>query len=114
MKIKVNGYELIVNLEDNSSAHELISHLKKENIIISMQDYGNFEKVGRLPFSLPRNDEYFTTKPGDIILYQGNQFVIYYDTNSYSFTKLGSIENATKEKLLEILGKKEIVVEISI
>ncbi len=61
-----------------------------------MHDYGNFEKVGPLGTDLPRNDEQITTEPGDLILYQGNSFVIYYDTNSWNFTRIGKINNATQ------------------
>lgn len=70
-----------------------------------MKDYANFEKVGSLGFNLPRNDEQITTEVGDIILYQGSQLVIYYDTNSWNFTKLGHIDNINQEELKNILGK---------
>lgn len=79
-----------------------------------MSDYANFEKVGPLGFSLPRNDKSITTTPGDIILYQGNQITIYYDTNSWNFTKLGKIENVTQEELKEILGNGDVTVTFSL
>ncbi len=79
-----------------------------------MQDYGNFEKVGDLPISLPRNDEQISTNAGDVILYQGNKFVIYYDHNEWNFTRLGKINGATKEQLLKILGTGNVIVELSL
>ena len=79
-----------------------------------MQDYGNFETVGALGFSLPRSDEYFTTEACDLILYQGNQFVIYYDTNSWNFTRLGKIENITASELRSILGSGNVTVTLSV
>lgn len=48
-------------------------------------NFGNFEKVGNLPISLPRNDGPISTNAGDVILYQGNKFVIYYDHNEWNF-----------------------------
>jgi chitodextrinase len=47
--------------------------------------------------SLPRNDTQISVGPGDVILYQGNQITIYYETNSWNFTRLAVIEGATKK-----------------
>lgn len=82
LKISVNGTELTATLEDNSSAQAFAELLKQGDITVDMSDYGNFEKVGDLPQSFPRNDEKITTVPGDIILYQGNKITIYYDENT--------------------------------
>ena len=112
--ISVNNKELIVSLEDNSSVKALLEKLKEGNIIINAHDYGNFEKVGDLGFNLPKNDTYITTKPGDLILYQGNQITLYYDTNTYTFTKLGSVNNITKEELLNILGTEDVILELKL
>ena len=77
--------------------------LEKGSITVSMDDYGGFEKVGPLGATLTRSDESITTQPGDVILYQGNQIVIYYAPNSWNFTKLAQIEDASdlKQKLGE-------------
>ena len=66
-----------------------------------MHDYGGFEKVGDLPWELPVNDEEITTKPGDIILYQGNKITIYYGENTWNFTKLGELRGGTEEDIAE-------------
>jgi flavodoxin len=113
LKISVNGTELTATLEDNSSAQALAELLKQGNITVDMSDYGNFEKVGNLPQSLPRNDEKITTVPGDIILYQGNKITIYYDENTWDFTKLGHIDNITQEELKAILGGGDVTVTLS-
>ena len=112
--IKVNNKILTTTLEDNSSVDGLLEKLKQGDIIIDMSDYAHFEKVGPLGFSLPRNDKSITTAPGDIILYQGNQITIYYDTNTWNFTKLGKIENVTQEELKEILGNGDVTVTFSL
>ena len=113
LKISVNGTELTATLEDNSSAQALTELLKQGNITVDMSDYGNFEKVGDLPQSLPKNDEKITTVPGDIILYQGNKITIYYAENTWDFTKLGHINNITQEELRAILGDGDITVTLS-
>jgi len=113
LKISVNGTELTATLEDNSSTQALTELLKQGNITVDMSDYGNFEKVGNLPQSLPKNDEKITTVPGDIILYQGNKITIYYAENTWDFTKLGHINNITQEELKAILGDGDITVTLS-
>ncbi len=97
-----------VDLENNSSAEEFLEKIKEENLKIVMHDYGGFEKVGELPWSITRNDEDITTEPGDVILYQANQITVYYDENTWSFTKLGHL-NGTEDEILEAFGGKEDV-----
>ena len=90
------GRTFTATLVDNSSTQALKEQLAKGNITVEMEDYASMEKVGSLGISLPRNDRPTTTGPGDIILYQGHNLVIYYDTNSWSFTRLGKINNASQ------------------
>lgn len=106
--ITVNGKTLTASLYDNSSARALVELLKKGALTIEMHDYGNFEKVGDLPVSLPRNDTHTGTDAGDLILYQGKSFVIYYDKNSWNFTPLGILEGITKSELKALLGKGNV------
>lgn len=113
--IKVAGdATLTATLADNSSASALIELLKAGPVTVNMHDYADMEKVGSLPVSLPRNDTYFTTGPGDLVLYLGNRFVIYYDTNYYDFTRLGKIDgNFTGPQLKSILGNGDVTVTLS-
>ena len=112
--IKVNGRVLNVKLEDNSSAKAFVEKLKSGDITINAHDYGNFEKVGNLGFSLPTNDKNITTEAGDLILYQGNQITLYYDTNSWNFTKLGKVQNISKNELKKILGSDNVELTFSL
>ena len=107
--ITINGKEkLSATLAGNSSAKAFFALLEKGSVTVKMHDYGNFEKVGELPESLPKNDTEITTEPGDIILYQGNQITIYYDTNNWNFTRLGKIESVTQTVLKSILGEGDV------
>lgn len=108
------GKAFTATLVDNSSVQALLEHLAKGDIVVDMEDYANMEKVGSLGVSLPRNDRQTTTGPGDLILYQGHNFVIYYDTNSWSFTRLGKIDNATQAELKAALGKGDVRVTLSL
>ena len=112
--ITVNGKTLTASLYDNSSARALVELLKKRSVTIDMHDYGNFEKVGELPVSLPRNDTPTNTDAGDLILYQGKSFVIYYDKNSWNFTPLGKLEGITKAELKALLGKGNVTAVLAV
>lgn len=112
MKLKIGNSIFTAILEDNSSTEALIKLLEKKPIVIKMKDYGNMEKVGSFGTDLPRNDKQITTQPGDLILYQGNMFVIYYAPNSWNFTKLGKINNITQKDLKDALGKGDVEVTL--
>ena len=108
MLLEVNGYTFEVELENNTSAKALREYVSKEKRTLSLDDYGNFEKVGDLGITLPRNDETITTKEGDLILYLGNKLCLYYNQNTWDFTKLGHIKDTTHLK--EVLGKGSVQV----
>ena len=110
--IETNDIRFYASLEDNSSAQALVEKLSTGEIEIDMHDYGGFEKVGELPWTLPRNDVSITTKPGDILLYQGNQLTIYYDENTWSFTRLAALDGVTKEELLDVFGDGDVTVKL--
>ena len=114
IRLKIGSHNLSATLADNSSATALKQLLANGDITIAMEDYGNMEKVGPLGTSLPRNDERITTEPGDLILYQGNSFVIYYAPNTWSFTRLGKINNITAGELISILGRGNVSVTLSL
>ena len=99
------GKTFTATLENNASAQALKDRLSKGSITVEMNDYGDMEKVGPLGFSLPRTDRQTTTRLGDIILYLGNNLVIYYDTNSWNFTRIGRVNGInTRGEMLDLLG----------
>ena len=114
IKIKVNNNVLEVKLEDNEATKSLVGILKKGDITVNANEYGGFEKVGNLGFSLPRNDKNITTSPGDIVLYQGNQISLFYNSSEWSYTKLGKVENANETELKNILGSGDVTLILSI
>ena len=114
IKLKVDDTVFTATLADNSSAKALLELLAEGDITIQMEDYANMEKVGSLGKSLPRNDRPTITAPGDLILYQGHNLVIYYDKNSWNFTRLGKIEGVSGKDLLAILGQGDVTVTLSV
>ena len=112
MKIKVNGEVLTVKLENNKATKALIEKLKKGDIKIKAKEYGGFEKVGDLGFSLPANDKYITTSSGDLVLYDGNQVSLFYNSNSWDYTRLGKVQNA--KDLKKILGTGDVTLVLTL
>ena len=112
IKLKVNSHVLNVKLEDNSAAKALMDKLKMGDVTIHAEDYGGFEKVGDLGFSLPRSDKYITTSVGDIVLYDGNEISLFYNSNSWSYTKLGKVQNI--KDLKKILGNGDVKLVLSL
>ena len=112
--LKVGGETMTATLADNNATRELTKLLEKGDITIRMSDYGGFEKVGALPQSLPTSNTQITTEAGDIMLYQGNQMVIFYGSNSWSYTRLGRIDGATASNLRQFLGNGNITLTLSL
>jgi len=113
LKISVSGTELTATLADSTAAKELAEKLKAEPVTVTLNEYGGFEKVGKLPWTLTRSDESTVTEAGDIMLYQGDQMTIFYNSNSWSYTKLGHIDNTTPEELAGLFGEGNITITLS-
>ncbi len=111
-KIIVNDKELVVKIENNKTANELIDKLDEGNITIEAEEYGGFEKVGELGFKLPRADKYTVTSAGDVVLYNGDEIVLFYGTNTWNYTKIGKID-ISEEELKSILGEGDITYTIT-
>ncbi len=114
VKVKINDNVFDVKLENNSATQEFIKELKKGNVTVNASEYGGFEKVGNLGFSLPTSDENIGTAPGDIVLYQGDKISLFYGSHSWSYTKLGKIDNVDSNKLKEVLGTGDVTLEFSL
>lgn len=110
----VNGDKVAVALEKNSAAAALVTLLKEGDIIYTADDYGGFEKVGSLGRSLPHSDTQITTRAGDVMLYSGNRIVIFYGSNSWAYTKLGTIAGYSEEELKTLLAAGEGSIKITI
>lgn len=112
MKVEAGSRSFTATLEDNKAAAALIGMMEKEPVVIEMEDYAGFEKVGNLGTSLPSSNSRMTTRPGDIVLYNGSQIVMFYGSNSWSYTKLAEINDLTGWE--EALGSGSVTVTLSI
>ena len=116
IKITVSGKSLPVKIEDNAATKVLVAALRDSSITYEAEDYGGFEKVGALGRSLPTSNAQITTQPGDVILYSGNQIVLFYGSNSWSYTRIGKMEYGTLDELKTFLkaGQGKISVTLSL
>ena len=95
IKITVNSQTFTATLLDNNSA---IAFKERLPITIKMTELNGNEKYYDLPNSLPTNSSNpGTIKNGDLMLYGSKTLVLFYKTlsTSYSYTKLGSIDDVT-------------------
>lgn len=113
--IAIDGQSMIAELIDNAATRSLVERLSSGPITISMNNYGGFEKVGALPWSLPSEDKYISTKPGDIMLYTSNNLVIFYGENSWDYTPLGILETTDPKVISEFVGTgtKQVTLSLS-
>ena len=95
MNVQIGNTSFTATLEDNAATSELIEMMREAPITISMNDYSGFEKVGPLGRNLTTDNHQTTTSAGDIVLYSGNQIVMFYGSNSWSYTRIGKIDDLT-------------------
>lgn len=112
MTVEVGGSQFTATLEDNEAVDALVQMMEENPVTIQMSDYAGFEKVGSLGASLPTSNSQTTTQAGDIVLYQGNQIVIFYGSNSWSYTRLGRINDLTGWE--SALGNGDVTVTFSL
>lgn len=112
MIVTISDYEFSATLEENCGVDALKEVLSSQPISIVMSDYAGFEKVGSLGFGLPTEDNQMTTEPGDIVLYNGNQIVVFYGSNSWSYTKIAHIDDLTNWQLA--LGNQDVTIQLSL
>jgi len=113
MQMMIGETPVTVAWEDNASV-EALKTLAAEGIAIDMAMYGGFEQVGSIGQSLPRDDQQTTTTSGDIVLYSGNQLVVFYGSNSWAYTRLGHITDQTPEQMKALLGNGDVTITLSI
>ena len=109
MRMKINDVDVHVEWENNESVNALKASLP---LSVNMHMYGGFEQVGSLGKSFTRNDKRMTTSAGDIVLYSGNQIVIFYGSNTWEYTKLGRITGKSKSELKTLIDKSSVTLVI--
>ena len=114
LKLSIGDMTVTTEWENNESVDALKDLIKEEPMVIPMSMYGGFEQVGDLGSELPSDDEQMKTKAGDIVLYAGNQIVLFYGSNTWEYTKLGRIVDLSQSEIEEILGKEDTTITLEI
>lgn len=113
MLLRIGDTLVAVEWEDNASVQALRDLCSDAPLAIQMSMYGGFEQVGPIGTSLPRNDQQTTTGAGDVVLYSGNQIVVFYGSNSWAYTRLGHITDQDAAGMVELLGNANVTITIS-
>jgi hypothetical protein len=108
LMMKIGDKNVAVDWEDNESVAALKKLVSEKPLTIQMSMYGGFEQVGPIGTSLPRNDVQTTTSAGDIVLYSGNQIVVFYGSNSWAYTRLGHIADQDAAGMTDLLGNGDV------
>ena len=114
MYLYINDNKLEVTLAENKAVTALVEILKQGDITYTADDYGGFEKVGSPGHSLPTDNSQITTEAGDVILYSGNQIVLFYGSNSWSYTMLGKINGYSVSEIKTLLGAGKVSGQVKI
>ena len=113
MQLKIGDTRVETVWEENESVEALKALCTEEPLVMEMSMYGGFEQVGSIGSSLPRNDAQTTTEAGDIVLYSGDQIVVFYGANSWAYTRLGHIADRSPEEMAELLGNGNVTITLS-
>lgn len=112
MNVQIGSSTFTATLENNTAVDSFVRMMQTAPVVIQMNDYSGFEKVGSIGTSLPASNSQTTTQSGDIVLYNGNQIVIFYGSNSWSYTRLGKIDDLSG--WTEALGSGDVTVTFSL
>lgn len=110
--LSIGEEHFTASFAETSGARSLKQWLAEGPVTVEVRDYGGFEKVGGLGRSLPTEDVQTTTRAGDIVLYQGNQIVLFYGSNSWAYTRLGTVSDL--EGWEDALGAGDLSVTLSL
>ena len=113
MKMTINHTPVTVEWEENEAVAALCEEVKENPLMISMSMYGGFEQVGSLGMSLPQSDTRITTEAGDIVLYSGDQMVVFYGSNTWAYTRLGHITDKTQAELTQLLSNGNVTITLT-
>ena len=113
MKLYINDAEVPVTWEDNDTIAELAEQVKLGDNNVSMSMYSDNEQVGSLGRNYTSNDKQTTTHNGDIVLYNENSIVLFYGSNSWSYTRLGKMD-IPEHEVVELLSNGDVELKISI
>ncbi len=112
LQMSIGNTPVSVAWEDNDAVQSLKELCRNQPLLIDMSMYGGFEQVGSIGAYLPQNDVQTTTSAGDIVLYSGNQLVVFYGSNSWAYTRLGHITDQSADGMAQLLSNGDTTITI--
>lgn len=113
LQMLIDGTAVAVAWEDNAAVDTLKELCNGQTLTIDMSMYGGFEQVGSIGTQLPRDDVQTTAEAGDIMLYAGDQMVVFYGSNSWAYTRLGRITDKSQAQLSELLSGGNVTITLT-
>ena len=113
LQMLINGTAVAVAWEDNAAVDTLKELCNGQTLTIDMSMYGGFEQVGSIGTQLPRDDVQTTAEAGDIMLYAGDQMVVFYGSNTWDYTRLGRITDKSQAQLSDLLSGGDVTVTLT-
>ena len=112
MKLYINDTEVPVVWENNAAVEALAADAGKGDIVVNMSMYGGNEQFGPLGKSYPASNRQVTTSNGDIVLFNNDQIVVFYGSNTWSYTKLGKMA-LPEDEVTELLSNGDITLRLT-
>lgn len=112
MTMQIGDTPVAVQWEENAAVDALRELVRDAPLTIQMSMYGGFEQIGSIGTNLPRNDVRVTTAAGDVVLYAGNQMVVFYGSNTWAYTRLGRVTDQTAAEMAELLSNGDVQITI--
>lgn len=112
INMQIGNKNFTIKLFDNNATQNLITQLP---LTLDMKELNGNEKYSYLPKKLPADSQNISEiKAGDLMLFGSDCLVLFYKNfhTSYSYTKIGYIENITE--LTAALGNGNIKVKLNI
>ncbi|MDB5270403.1 MAG: hypothetical protein JWP58_3443 [Hymenobacter sp.] len=112
LRIRVGSDTFTATLYDNPTNTAFVARLP---LAVSMVELNGNEKYYDLPQSLPTNAVNINTaQAGDLVLYNSNTLVLFYETfsTSYRYTRMGRIDSPTG--LAAALGRGNVAVTFEV
>ena len=114
LKMMIGSTPVAVSWEDNDAVEALKALCQNAPLTIPMSMYGGFEQVGSIGAELPQDDVQTTTSAGDIVLYAGDQLVVFYGSNTWAYTRLGHISDQTEQELTALLSNGDVTITLTL
>lgn len=112
MKLYINDLEIPVVWENNATLKALTDDAAEGDIVVKMSMYGGNEQFGPLGREYPADNRQITTGNGDIVLFNNDQIVVFYGSNTWSYTRLGKMA-LPEDEVTELLSNGDITLRLA-